>query len=285
MSNKLYESVTNRIIQKIESGDLNEWLQSWSAGDLMNPASGTRYKGINYMLLKLAGFKNPNWLTFKQISAKGGRVKKGEKSTQIIYFKKLDIEEKNKEGETVKKQIPMLRGYLVFNADQCEGLPTELYAEPQPVEKKFSNLFNVATNSGFKIELGGNRACYSPLTDSISMPEVESFISTENFEAVLLHELTHLTGHETRLNRLNKFASFGSSSYAFEELIAELGSAFACAKLGIKGEMQHAEYINSWLQVLRKDTKAIFRAATEAQKACDFLLENLQEKQSLLMAA
>jgi len=288
MSNKVYEIITNKIIDKIESGELGNWIKSWSADyaeQPKNPSTKTQYRGINYMLLQLAGFSNPNWMTFKQISAKGGRVKKGEKSTMIIYYKKLDIEEEGTNGETVEKSILMLKGYLVFNADQCENLPAECYTAPVKRGRKFSNLLDIAQNSGFNISLRGNRTYYTPASDSITMPEISAFNSVDNFESVLLHELTHLTGHETRLNRLKKFDRFGSSSYAFEELVAELGSAFACAKLGIQGEMQHAEYLNSWLQVLRKDKKAIFSAASHAQKACDWLIDNLKEKQSLLLAA
>lgn len=290
MTNKIYESVTNRIIDKIESGELAKWLKSWNSaesGAPMNPVSKTQYSGINYMLLQLSGYNNQHWMTFKQVSDKGGRVKKGEKSTQIIYYKKLKVEAEGSNGEMVEKSIPMLRGYLVFNAEQCEGLPAELYEAPIKREKKFSNLHSIAENSGLNISLRGARAFYSPLSDSITMPPVEAFTNTESFEATLLHELTHLTGHSCRLNRLEKFGRFGSSAYAFEELIAELGAAFACAKLGIAGEMQTAEYIASWLQVLKKDKQAIFKAASEAQKACDWLIENLQqtEKQSLLIAA
>lgn len=286
MTNKIYESVTNKIIEKIESGNIGQWFKSWSGDidDPKNPVTGTQYRGINYLLLKLSPFTNPNWLTFKQISEKGGRVLKGEKSTMVIYYKKFNLVDE--EGEATGKTIPLLKSYLVFNAEQTEGLSKEYFATPEPKEKQFSNLLDVAQNSGFKIKLSGSQAFYSPASDQITMPAVEQFNDVKNFEATLLHELTHLTGHESRLNRINKFNKFGSAAYAFEELIAELGSAFACAKLKIEGEMQHAEYLNSWLQVLRKDSKAIFKAATEAQKACDWLIDNLKTPaQSLLLAA
>jgi antirestriction protein ArdC len=291
MTNSIYENVTNKIIEKIEKGGLEKWVQSWGGdfNDPKNPVTGTQYKGINYMLLSLSGYSNPNWLTFKQVSEKGGKVKKGEKSTMIIYYKQLSLTSKNEAGETedTGRVIPMLRGYLVFNATQCENLPEQYLKTPEPKEKKFSSLLEVAKNSGFKIQLGGNRAFYSPDADKIVLPNIEQFNDLENFEATLLHELTHLTGHEDRLNRLKKFNRFGSQSYAFEELIAELGSAFSCAKFGIQGKLQHSEYIASWLQVLRSDKTAIFRAATEAQKACDYLIEKLKapEQQQLLLVA
>lgn len=279
MTNKIYENVTNRIIEKIEAGNMSAWLRGWSAkgtGAPINPITGTEYSGINYLLLSLSGYQNQNWMTYKQAQALGAQVKKGEKSTMIIFYKKLNVTEKSSGGDDVQKSIPMLRGYLVFNAEQIENLPEKYNHKPIEQERKISNLHQVALNAGLDVELGGAAAFYSPAKDIVKMPQVEAFIDNNHFEATLLHELTHLTGHKTRLDRFKKFDRFGSQSYAFEELIAELGSAFACAKLGIENTgLQHAEYINSWLTVLKKDKQAIFKAASEAQKACNWLLEKL----------
>lgn len=287
MTSKIYENVTNRIIERIEAGNMSSWLKSWSAqgsGAPVNPVTGTEYSGINYLLLSLAGYDNQNWLTYKQAQKLGANVRKGEKSTMIIFYKKLNFKEQGENGAEIEKAIPMLRGYLVFNASQIDNLPAKYQLQAPARPRQVSNLFELAVNAGLKVEQGGSKAFYSPVHDMIKLPQIEAFIDNESFEATLLHEMTHLTGHKTRLDRFKKFDRFGSESYAFEELIAELGSAFACAKLGIESTgLQHAEYINSWLKVLKKDKQAIFKAATEAQKACNWLIEKLNtQTQSLI---
>lgn len=287
MTSKIYENVTNRIIERIEAGNMSSWLKSGSAqgtGAPVNPVTGTEYSGINYLLLSLEGYDNQNWLTYKQAQKLGANVRKGEKSTMIIFYKKLNFKEQGENGAEIEKAIPMLRGYLVFNASQIDNLPAKYQLQAPARPRQVSNLFELAVNAGLKVEQGGSKAFYSPAHDMIKLPQIEAFIDNESFEATLLHEMTHLTGHKTRLDRFKKFNRFGSESYAFEELIAELGSAFACAKLGIESTgLQHAEYINSWLKVLKKDKQAIFKAATEAQKACNWLIEKLNtQTQSLI---
>jgi antirestriction protein ArdC len=287
MNTKLdvYSKVTNKIIADLERGNLT-WLQPWQsghpAGHISRPlrAGGKAYRGVNVLMLWASamesGFISPLWMTYKQAAELGGQVKKGEKGSLVVYadtFKRTGTDDK---GEDVENTIPFMKGYTVFNADQVDGLPGHFYATTAPINKDIERLdsaecFFAATNA--TIQHGGSQAYYSPSKDVVQMPEFPTFRDGESYYATLAHEMTHWTRHETRLNRDLGRKRFADAGYAMEELVAEIGAAFLCADLGITPETRedHAAYVASWLKVLKDDKRAIFTAASHAQKAADHL--------------
>jgi antirestriction protein ArdC len=293
MSTSVYETVTNSIIQALEEGTA-PWRKSWtnlkgaSIGNLNGlplRACGTPYSGINILVLWSAahakGYTLPHWFTYKQAAALGGQVRKGEKSTDVVYYSKLKIEDKLTKEE---KCIPLLKTYKVFNVGQIDGLPEKYTTPSAPTETVREDLYTWITNvhaandrlnaSGADIQHGGNKAYYMPALDVVQLPLVVQFKSTEDYLATKAHELIHWTGNETRLNRTYG-KRFGDEAYAVEELVAELGGAFLCAALGISDSPRddHASYLASWLKVLKADKKAIFTAASAASKAADYVLK------------
>ena len=281
----MYQHVTDQIITALEKG-VKPWQCPWnnsSIGELpQNFISKKEYSGLNILLLWIASVEknltSRYWLTYKQIVDLGGSVK-GQKGTKIIFYKTLEKE--NEAGQVEK--IPMLKNYTVFNADQVEGIvfPTAKPKAAKPVKKlnMIPHVEMIIADTGAKICECGVKAYYAPSTDKIVMPKKKLFASIHDFYAVELHELTHWTGHKSRLNR-NQKDSFGSKNYAFEELVAEIGSAFLMADLDISGTYdQHENYIASWLEVLNNDKKFIFKAAAAASKAHKFIMTaHLQEK-------
>lgn len=267
--------VTAKIVAALEAGTA-PWIRPWKSGvggsDLpSNVTSGRTYSGINVLLLWAAafaaGFSDSRWLTFNQAKGLGGSVRKGEKGTQIVFWKWLVVADaKEPEGT---KRIALARTFTVFNVAQCDGL--ELDAREAAPEHVTGAADLVAERVGASVSRGGDRACYVPALDAIQIPVREAFETSDAYEGTLLHELSHWTGHETRLDR-KLGRRFGQDAYAAEELIAELSSAFCCARLGIAGQLQHAEYIASWAKVLRADKHAIFTAAREATRAANLLV-------------
>lgn len=280
-----YESVTNQIIEALEAG-VKPWVCPWdrtsNSGLPINASTQNPYQGMNIMLLWMSAaehcFTSQYWLTFKQASEMGGNVRKGEKGTHIFFYKM--VQKKGDEGE--EETYPMLKTYVVFNLDQIEGLDFE---ENKPVLNNISLLDEVEAfidATGAEISYGGAKAFYRPSTDQVVIPTKELFFSSEGMYATILHELVHWTGHKSRLDRDMK-GKFGSKDYAFEELVAELGSAFSMASFGLDGELfQHQCYIANWLTALKNDKRYIFKAAAQASKAHQFLLE-LTEPVSLAM--
>ncbi len=256
----VYEDVTNQIVSELEKG-VAPWVKPWRCTMPMNFVSGRGYRGINVMLLWGRQYRSPYWLTYKQAAQKGGHVKKGEKATRIVYtssfIKKDEAEADGQEG----KEIRFLRFYWVFNVEQTEGIPYEAEEKPttEPIERTKAFLERVGAN----VSYGGQRAYYQPSTDSIRLPVPDDFEGAEHFYATSLHEHVHWTGHPSRLAR-DLSGHFGSQDYAAEELVAELGSAFLCAHLGIQGKLRHAEYLGFWIKVLKEDKRAIFKAASQA---------------------
>lgn len=277
MKRDLYKEVTDRIVAALEAGTV-PFIKPWTTTSGMpeNAVTGRPYRGINVLLLSIAGqaagYASDQWLTFKQALAAGVPVRKGEKATRIYFFKRLEVEEKTGEAEGASKVIPMLREYYVFNVAQLEGtLPNAKAIEPRAfVGDATVDAYLAAT--GAKISHGGDRAYYSSGSDEIRLPAREAFTSATSYYAVALHELTHWTGHESRMART--FGKrFGDEAYAAEELVAEMGAAFVCAGLGLEYTLQHAAYIASWIRVLKNDKRAIFTAASAAQKAVDYLTQ------------
>lgn len=286
----LYEEVTNRIVAELEAGRV-PWVQPWGRsggtgpGLPRNALTGRSYSGVNVLLLWGAviaeGYPSQSWLTFKQAIEAGGCVRKGERGTGVVYADRFVPEaEKARAVETGgdAKAIPFLKRFTVFNVAQCEGLRPGLAADPAPLpEREIVPVAEaVIAASGVDFRIGGDRAFYVPSLDFVQVPPQPAFFEQINYYRTCLHELTHATGHPARLGRqiLN---SFGSKDYAREELVAEMGSAFLCAALGIEPTVRHADYLASWLEVLREDNRAIFRAASQATKAADWLLARHRE--------
>lgn len=279
-SQTIIESVTTRIIEQLQTG-VKPWECVWNrAGgggmfDLpRNPSTKEDYHGINIPILWDAasrlGYSTHQWLGYGQARELGGQVRKGEKGTHGIIYKPLVVEDEEAEDGT--RTIPMLRSFVVFNLDQIDGLE-HLRAPVPPEGPTFAPIEaaeDLLRRSGARIEEGGTRAFYRRADDGIRLPDRFRFQTAEDFYATGLHELTHWTGHESRLDR-TWGKRFGDQAYAFEELVAEMGSAFLCTKLKLDGELQHASYIDGWLQILKQDARALLRAASQAQKAYEFI--------------
>ncbi len=283
----LYQVITDQVIAALESG-VKPWVCPWEtsnggSGLPVNFDTRKAYSGINVLLLWCAasasGFASSSWLTFKQALALGGCVRKGEKGTQIIFYKMLEKE--NQQGE--KENIPMLKSFTVFNVEQIDGLNIESVqvSEVEAVNgfEALEHVEQFLINTGANITEKGESAFFRPSTDEIVLPSRERFTNAADFYATGLHELTHWSGAKPRLDRLMKH-KFGSEGYAFEELIAELGCSFLMASLVVTGEVQHESYIASWLKKLHNDKRYIFKAASAASKAHHYLIE-LTESRSI----
>ncbi|MBI1349462.1 DUF1738 domain-containing protein [bacterium] len=281
----IYTRVTDAIIEQLSQG-VRPWLKPWScehaAGRITRPLrhNGTPYKGINILMLWVsaeeAGFVSPFWLTFQQAKELGGHVKKGEHGSPVVYAATFKKKEQTDDGQETEEEIPFLKEYTVFCADQCEGLPPHFYAAVNPPTEKLERIERAETffaNTKADIRTGGNRAFYAMDADYVRMPPLETFRDAESHAATLAHEMTHWTRHGSRLNREFGRKRWGDAGYAMEELVAELGSAFMCADLQITAEVRedHASYIESWLKVLKDDKRAVFSAASHASQAVDFL--------------
>lgn len=280
----LYEEVTQRIIAELEAGRF-PWVQPWSnaaaAVDMpRNAVSGRSYSGINILVLWGAvierGYPGQGWLTFKQALNAGGCVRKGEHGVTVFY---ADVFTPEREKERAAREgdapdsIPFLKRFTVFNVAQCDGLPERFaQAAPQlPERETIPVAEGLIAVTGADFRIGGNRAYYDRHEDYVRVPPQPAFRDQINYYRTALHELGHWTGHRSRLNR-DQSGGFGSAAYAREELAAEMASAFLCASLGIEPTVRHADYLASWLTVLRADNRAIFRAASAASKAADYLL-------------
>jgi antirestriction protein ArdC len=287
----LYDDVTNKIIGELEGGRV-PWVQPWGTAAVKaslampkSAATGRQYSGINVLILWGAatehGFTGQSWLTFRQALSLGGHVRKGERGTTVVYADRfVPADEKRRANETgdEAQAIPFLKRFTVFNTDQCDDLPLEVatMAPPPPpglIEPKVEYLIKA---TGIDFRIGGNRAFYVPAQDYVQVPPPQAYFELVNWHRTALHELAHATGHASRLNR-DLSGGYGSKKYAFEELIAEISSAFSCASLGIVPTVRHADYIGSWLEVLREDNRAIVRAASQAGKVADYLLGFLPE--------
>ncbi len=293
----VYEEVTNRIIRELEQGRV-PWVQPWGspsvpAGLPANADSGKCYSGINILLLWGAlfehGFASQTWLTYKQAQKLGGNVRKGERSTTVVYADSYIPKEERKAAREEGRepaQVHFLKRYRVFNIEQCDGLPDHLYADAPKLPECEQNACAEALikNTGADFRIGGNRAFYVPAQDFIQVPPQPAFHEQINYYRTCFHELGHWTGHETRLDRDLK-TSTGTKAYAREELVAEMTSAFVCAALSITPTVRHTDYLGAWLEVLKEDNKAIFRAASLASKAADFLLASHRSNEEERAAA
>lgn len=282
----LYDEITDKIIAELEAGRV-PWVQPWGTEAAKAPlsmprnaASARPYSGINILILWGTvierGFAGQSWLTFRQALALGGHVRKGERGTTVVYadrFVPADERRRAREMGEEAQAVPFLKRFTVFNTDQCEGLPADVATTaPMPlpgmIEPQVEALIKA---TGIDFRIGANRAFYMPAEDYVQVPPPAAYFEPINWHRTALHELGHASGHPSRLNR-DLGGSYGTKKYAFEELIAELCAAFSCASLGIVPTVRHADYIGSWLEVLREDNRAIVRAASQASKAADYLL-------------
>ena len=300
----IYQKVTNLILSLLESAQKLTFRQPWinvGGGNPINVKSKKYYRGINWLLLSIiAVSKNYNvnrWLSLKQANELGGRIRKGEKASPVVLYKKtffdkngkrytdIEIVEMNQQTKTALAIISktLLTEYSVFNVAQIEGLPSELYMMPNA---RVFNEFEKDTEaeellklSGAKISYAGNQAYYSQITDEIVLPPRNQFENGEPFYDTAFHELAHWTGHPTRLNREKKNED-AKKDYALEELVAELSTAFVCASLGFDSQItNNAAYLKSWIKALKEDNKIILKVCTDAQKASDYILQPLHSEQ------
>lgn len=292
----IYEKVTQTVVQLLERG-VKPWTQPWSAGPgaslpLRHNSQG--YRGINVLILwhqaQEAGYTSPYWMTYKQAQLLGGQVRKGERSTQVVYYGTAVKEAEAEQGEDGKKLFRFIRTFNVFNAGQVDGLPPQFYAAHAvagPAAERIPQLEAFVRGTGADIRYGGGRAFYRGDQDYIQMPDFAAFRDAELAYATLNHELVHWTKAEARLNRDMGRKRWGDEGYAAEELVAELGAAFLGAELGLRPNHieDHAAYISGWLKVLRDDRRFIFIAAAKAQEASDYLLGRKAVAEGLADAA
>ena len=286
----VYQEITDRIVAQMESGDSN-WINPMAGSGLgggwpTNATTGNRYNGINVlMLMDLA--PSGAWATFKQWQSKGCKVTKGSKGEMIVFFKQLTVKDKKDPKGEATKNIPLLKYSVVFSAEQVEGEFADQFKverEPLTEVEQIAAVNDWVTNYVNATDLTINynessRAFYRPSTDSIHMPNANGFdatatsTATECFHSTQLHELTHATGHKSRLDRLSIKNDEG---YAFEELVAELGAAFQCLMLGVSAEPRedHAKYLNNWIKALKNDKRLIYKASKLAQQAVDHIAEH-----------
>lgn len=287
-SKDIQEYVTTLMLNELAKGVV-PWRKPWNAAGTVatNLASGKAYRGVNRFILPLiaagAGYESNYWVTYKQAQERGGQVRKGEKASQVIFWKMLKV--KDDAAPKGEKTVPMLRSFAVFNSDQCDGL-----AVPQAtrgdvvVPDAVQNIWDGYTNAPSLTHSAQDRAYYSPFADAIMLPPVDTFVSATGYAETLFHEMTHSTGHKTRLGRLkvDALAPFGAPDYAKEELVAEMGAAMLAAHAGIELDIQNnAAYIHGWLKALENDQSLVISAAGQAQKALDLItgvtFENAEE--------
>jgi antirestriction protein ArdC len=280
----LYQEITDKIVAELEQGRL-PWVQPWTGaaaplGLPKNAATGRAYSGINILILWAAvaerGFTGQRWLTFRQAPKLGAHVKKGEKGATVVYADRfIPYCERTRAAQAgdEPEAIPFLKHFTVFNADQCEDLPADLAQSQLPPAENLilPQAEALIRATGADIRIGGDRAFYVPSADYIQVPPPAAYFEPINWHRTALHELGHWSGAAHRLNR-DLSGGFGSPSYASEELVAEMCGAFVCAALAIEPTVRHADYLASWLEILREDNRAIIRAASAASKAADYLL-------------
>ena len=287
-----YEIVTERIVNLLESGII-PWREPWTSTGLpRNLVSKKRYKGVNYFLLSATKYVSPSWLTYRQATDLGGHVRKGEESTIVIFWKAEGVKQSGEDLEVEETDDEnnrrfLLRYYHLFNLEQCElpqavldKLPKIETHQHDPIEAAERIIANMPNPP--EIEFAGSKALYSPITDRITLPPRELFTSAEEFYATLNHEESHAVGHPKRLNRksISEAAPFGSPTYSFEEIVAEMSAAYLCAEAGISPAVidNEAAYIQGWLKKIRSEKRLVVIAAAQAQRAADYILNRASTK-------
>jgi antirestriction protein ArdC len=292
----LYQVITDKILDEIEkTGKLN-WVKEWKTkrGTNVFPMNGItkkRYEGINFFLLSMHDYSNPYWLTYKQVEQLGGNVRKGEKSTMIVFWKINEYTTTNTAtNEEESKKVPILRYYNVFNVEQCDNInikedevPEVQYNENEKIDIAQNIVENYQVRESINYDIKeSDRAFYRPSTDSITMPLIQQFNSSQSFYSTFFHEISHSTGHKKRLNRKEvvETSYFGSCDYGMEELTAELTSAFICAEIGISNEnteRNSVAYLKNWKNAIKGDKKLFLMASQRASKSAKYILNKQEE--------
>jgi antirestriction protein ArdC len=284
VSDTIHQIVTGRMIAALQAGTV-PWRKPWqAAGQPRSMSTGQPYRGINPFLLGLTaaeeGYPSPYWGTYRQISELGGQVRRGERSTLVVFWKQARAEQRDPQtGELTVKQAPVLRYYRLFNAAQADHLPERFYpvpAEHTEIKQPQAMLDGYLAHGPTLVHVAGDRADYHPATDTIRLPLPAQFRSPEGYYATAFHEAGHSTGHPARLNRpgVAAFDHFGSGQYAREELTAQMTSALLCAQTGIDDPAtfaNSASYIAGWLRALDGDHRLVITAAAGAQHASDLI--------------
>jgi len=273
----VYEIITERIVERIEKEGRLPWSKPWIEGFPCNLVSKKHYRGSNVWLLNMAPFCSPYWLTFKQAQSLGGTVKKGEKGWPVVYWQWFETKDKLTGDD---KRVPILRYYTVFNLEQCEGIEAPASeSRRMNSDESIEACDSIVTGMKKRPEIKHERAqaFYSPMFDYVNMPKKEMFNDAPGYYHTLFHELTHATGHESRLGRLKGdavLAKFGSEPYAKEELVAELGASYLSGVAGIQStqEDNSIAYLQGWIKALKNDPKLLVQASAQAQKAADYIL-------------
>lgn len=276
MASKAYQIITDRILEKLRDGVV-PWHRPWGRPETMpqNFHSGKTYRGMNVFMLACQGHDSPYWLTYKQAKGRGGCVRAGERGSPVVWWQWF---EKKDEDTGKKKRIPFLKHYTVFNASQIDGIEFPLPPQPNPGFEPIKACEGIRDSYAGSppIRHQGHQAMYSPGEDRITMPAPEWFEGSEEYYNTLFHELTHSTGHKSRLDRtgVTDVKRFGSKSYSREELVAEMGAAFLSGRagIGLKTLDNSASYIQNWIGKLKGDPKLVVTAAAQAQRASDHIL-------------
>ena len=295
----LYQEITDEMIAQLEAGTV-PWVQPWDGtktsetagatfdGLPQNGATGRTYSGINILILWIramkAGFGSQRWMTFQQAKQLGGHVRKGEKSTRVVHAGTFTPKEE-REAAAAEGRDEQARRYLkahrVFNVAQIDGLPDEALNGERPSAPSFEGVDEtvrrIIERGRVRFVTGSARAFYQPGTDMVSVPLLEAFGDPAEWHSTTMHELTHWTGHSSRLARDLEGNTRDGMDYAREELVAEIGAAFVCAAIGTLPRLRHADYLACWLKVLKDDKHAIIRAASAASRASDYLLNLAKE--------
>jgi antirestriction protein ArdC len=284
---KLRQDITDKIVASLEKG-VSPWRRPWSGGGMpTNVASKKHYRGINILLLALhqdrLNLKSTVYGTFNQwkqlgcmVKKRPGDVKEGQWGSAIVFYSPIKKTKTLANGEEREYSFPLLRTYTVFAADQVEGAEKYLPEARNNDIPSHDTADKILKDSGATINHGGDRAFYRPSEDTITLPERCRFECVNSYYGTALHELAHWTGHESRLNRLDKLARFGSQTYAVEELVAEIAGCYLLGAVGLPvlAKLEnHVSYLANWLQVLKSDSKAIFQATAAASSAADYCLK------------
>jgi antirestriction protein ArdC len=281
------ELITRLVVEMLEKGVV-PWRRPWKALGGPRNIAGRPYRGINLFLLAMTPFSSPYWMTFRQAQERGGSVKPGERATPIVFYDRWEKKRTNETtGEEEVKRIPLIRTYAVFNLEQTEGVrepaaPAENEAAKTPIET--AEAIVAGMPNAPKILHGGNQAAYSPLRDTISIPERGAFVGADEYYSTLFHEIGHSTGHESRVGRpgVATFDHFGSDRYSRAELVAEMSSAMLCAEAQIDPAVieNQAAYLANWIRNIKGDGRLLVSAASDAQRAIDFVLDRPRPERS-----
>jgi antirestriction protein ArdC len=281
MSSDIYSQVNNHILAALEKGVI-AWRRPWNGRLPTNYDSDKQYRGVNILTLGIAemvrGYSSQYWMTFLQAKRHGGHIRKGERATHIVFSERKVKEIQKEDGSKEERVMHFFRSFPVFNWEQTEGVPKkdagpELSPDRDLVEVCNSVLSAMPNPPAYRES--GSSAYYVPKNDLVNLPPIDTFRTTEGYVSTKFHEYAHSTGHKTRLNRpgVMGMASFGGEQYSFEELVAELASAYLCASNGIDNTLENSTaYIQNWLRALKDDKTMLMKASGKATAAVEYIL-------------